>query len=189
MMCAPAVDPVTMAAVVKQESGGQPWVLNNNTTRNSVTFESKAAAVAAAVAAVGRGESVDMGLVQINSKNLPVLGLSVEQVFDPCTNIAAGANILAAGYERTDSLGGALSIYNTGRSDSKMGAAYAQNVFRQAGVKVPGIPGGQLARLPAVTSFAANPAALPPVRLAITPSPFAAELSPLRTAFQPANWR
>jgi hypothetical protein len=24
MMCAPAVDPVTMAAVVKQESGGQP---------------------------------------------------------------------------------------------------------------------------------------------------------------------
>ena len=186
MMCAPAVDPVTMAAVVKQESGGQPWVLNNNTTRKSVTFESKAAAVAAAVAAVGRGESVDMGLVQINSKNLPVLGLSVEQVFDPCTNIAAGANILAAGYERTDSLGGALSIYNTGRSGSKMGAAYAQNVFRQAGVKVPGIPGGQLARLPAVTSFAAI---LPPARLAITPSPFAAGLSPLRTAFQPANWR
>jgi type IV secretion system protein VirB1 len=33
MMCAPAVDPVTMAAVVKQESGGQPWVVNNNTTR------------------------------------------------------------------------------------------------------------------------------------------------------------
>jgi len=131
MMCAPAVDPVTMAAVVKQESGGQPWVLNNNTTRKSVTFESKAAAVAAAVAAVGRSESVDMGLVQINSKNLPVLGLSVEQVFDPCTNIAAGATILAAGYERAGSLGGALSIYNTGRSDSKMGAAYAQNVFRE----------------------------------------------------------
>ena len=189
MMCAPAVDPVTMAAVVKQESGGQPWVLNNNTTRKSVTFESKAAAVAAAVAAVGRSESVDMGLVQINSKNLPMLGLSVEQVFDPCTNIAAGATILAAGYERAGSLGGALSIYNTGRSDSKMGAAYAQNVFRQAGVKVPRVPGGQLARLPAVTSFAANPAALPPVRLAITPSSFAAGLSPLRTAFQPANWR
>ena len=186
MMCAPAVDPVTMAAVVKQESGGQPWVLNNNSTRKTLTFASKAAAVAAAVAAVGRGESVDMGLVQINSKNLPVLGLSVEQVFDPCTNIAAGATILAAGYERAGSLGGALSIYNTGRSDSKMGAAYAQNVFRQAGVKVPGIPGGQLARLPAVTSFAAI---LPPVRLAITPSPFAAGLSPLRTAFQPANWR
>jgi type IV secretion system protein VirB1 len=89
-----------MAAVVKQESGGQPWVVNNNTTRKSTTFESKAAAVAAAVAAVGRGESVDMGLVQINSKNLPALGLSVEQVFDPCTNIAAGAHILTTGYQK-----------------------------------------------------------------------------------------
>ena len=189
MMCAPAVDPVTMAAVVKQESGGQPWVVNNNTTRKSVVFASKAAAVAAAVAAVGRGDSVDMGLVQINSKNLPVLGLSVEQVFVPCINIAAGANILAASYERAGSLGGALSIYNTGRSDSKTGAAYAQNVFGQAGVRVPGIPGGKLAKLPAVPSSATNPAALPPVRLAITPSPSAAGLSPLRSAFQPASWR
>ena len=189
MMCAPAVDPVTMAAVVKQESGGQPWVLNNNTTRKSVTFESKAAAVAAAVAAVGRGESVDMGLVQINSKNLPALGLSVEQVFDPCTNIAAGANILAAGYERSGSLGSALSIYNTGRSDSKIGRAYAQKVFDQAGVKVPGIPGGQLAKLSVGSSFATNPAVLPPMRLVVTPSPVAAGLSPLRMTFQPATWR
>jgi type IV secretion system protein VirB1 len=188
MMCAPAVDPVTMAAVVKQESGGQPWGINNNTTRKSATFESKAAAVAAAAAAISRGESVDMGLVQINSKNLPALGLSVEQVFDPCTNIAAGANILAAGYERTGSLGGALSIYNTGRSDSKIGVAYAQKVFQQAGVKVPGIPGGQLAKLPEMSSFAAKPA-LAQVRLAVTPSPSAAGLLPLRAVLQPANWR
>jgi len=189
MMCAPAVDPVTMAAVVKQESGGQPWVLNNNTTRQSATFESKAAAVAAAVVAVGRAESVDMGLVQINSRNLPALGLSVDQAFDPCTNLAAGASILAAGYKKTGSLGRALSIYNTGRSDSKVGLAYAQKVFQQAGVKVPAIPGGQLAKLPAGSSFATNPAALPPVRLAITPSPFAAGLSPSTAVLQPANWR
>lgn len=189
MMCAPAVDPVTMAAVVKQESGGQPWVVNNNTTRKSMAFASKAVAVAAAVAAVGRGESVDMGLAQINSKNLPALGLTVEQVFDPCTNIAAGANILAASYGRAGSLGGALSMYNTGRFDSKIGATYAQKVFGQAGVNVPRIPGGQLAKLPETSSFAANPAAMAAVRLTVTPSPFAAGLSPVRTALQPANWR
>jgi len=189
MMCAPAVDPVTMAAVVKQESGGRPWVLNNNTTRKSATFESKASAVAAAVAAVGRGESVDMGLAQINSKNLPALGLSVAQVFDPCTNVAAGASILAAGYEKTGALGGALSMYNIGRSDSKVGLSYAQKVFAQAGVKVPAIPGGQLAKLHVGSSFATHPAALPPVRLAITPSPFAAGLSPSTAVLQPANWR
>ena len=189
MMCAPAVDPVTMAAVVKQESGGQPWVVNNNTTRKSTAFASKAAAVAAAVAVVGRGESVDMGLAQINSKNLPALGLTVEQVFDPCTNLAAGANILAAGYARADSLGGALSMYNTGRSESKIGAAYTQTVFGQAGVQVPAIPGGKLAKLPETSSFAANPAAMAAVRLTVTPSPFAAGLSPVRTALQPASWR
>ena len=191
-MCAPAVDPVTMAAVVKQESGGQPWVVNNNTTRKSMAFASKAVAVAAAVAAVGRGESVDMGLAQINSKNLPALGLTVEQVFDPCTNIAAGANILAASYGRAGSLGGALSMYNTGRFDSKIGAAYTQKVFGQAGVQVPAIPGGQLAKLPELvvaSSFATNPAAMAAVRLTVTPSPFAAGLSPVRTALQPASWR
>lgn len=189
MMCAPAVDPITMAAVVKQESGGQPWVVNNNTTRKSMAFASKAVAVAAAVAAIGRGESVDMGLAQINSNNLPALGLSVNQIFDPCTNIAAGARILATGYERTGSLGGALSMYNTGRADSKIGVAYAQKVFGQAGATVPGIPGGQLAKLPEASSFATHPATLPPVRLVITPSPFAAALSPVRSALQPANWR
>jgi type IV secretion system protein VirB1 len=157
--------------------------------KKSVAFESKAAAVAAAVAAVGRGESVDMGLVQINSKNLPALGLSVDQVFDPCTNLAAGATILTAGYQRTGSLGSALSIYNTGRSDSKVGVTYAQKVFGQAGVKVPRIPGGQLATLPEMPSFATNPAALPAVRLVVTPSPFAAGLSPVKAAFQPASWR
>jgi len=198
MMCAPAVDPVTMAAVVKQESGGRPWVVNNNTSKKSVTFDSKAAAVAAAMAAIGHGDSVDMGLAQINSKNLPALGLSVDQVFDPCTNIAAGAAILAAGYQKSGSLGGALSTYNTGRADSKIGAAYAQKVLWQAGVKVedvkvPGIPGGQLAKLPDAYSFTANPSTLPPVRLAVTPLPSVAGLSPLsvtvRAALQPAHWR
>lgn len=198
MVCAPAVDPVTMAAVVMQESGGKPWVLNNNTSRKSVFFASKAAAVAAAVAAIKRGDSVDMGLTQINSKNLTALGLSVNQVFDPCTNLAAGAAILAAGYKQAGSLGGALSTYNTGRSDTKIGAAYAQKVFNQAGIKVPdikvpAIPGGQLAKLPDASQFTANRTALPPVRLVVKPSPYSADLSPLsatvRAALQPAPWR
>jgi type IV secretion system protein VirB1 len=74
LMCAPAVDPVTMAAVVKQESGGQPWVIHNNTSKKSVAFASKAAAVAAALTAIGRGESVDLGLAQINSKKFASAG-------------------------------------------------------------------------------------------------------------------
>lgn len=198
VMCAPAVNPITMAAVVKQESGGHPWVLNNNTSRQSMSFRTKAEAVSAAVAAIAQGQSVDMGLAQINSKNLPGLELTVEQVFDPCTNVAAGARILGEGYRQSRSLVGALSNYNTGRFDSKPGAAYAQKVFWQAGVtmSVPAIPGGQLPELPhqhTSLSFASPPATRLPVVLAVMPSsmpsPFAAELSPGRGAFLPAAWR
>jgi type IV secretion system protein VirB1 len=98
----------------------------------------------------------------------------VDQVFDPCTNLAAGATILAESYHRSGSLNGALSLYNTGRPDSNIGAAYARKVFGQAGVQVPAIPGGKLAELPKAPSFDANPTAMKAVRLTITPSPFAA---------------
>lgn len=202
MMCAPAVDPITMAAVIKQESGGRPWVIYNNTTKRSATFDSKGTAVAAAVAAIEHGDSVDIGLAQINSRNLPALGLSVDQVFDPCTNIAAGASILAAGFQRTGSLSGALSTYNTGRPDSKIGADYAQKVYGQAGVKtpdakVPGIPGGQLAKLPESLPFNANQITQPPIRLLVTTPPSVAGLSPVsevsnptvQSILWPARWR
>lgn len=195
MMCAPAVDPVTMAAVVKQESGGVPWVVHNNSTGKSQSHPSKSAAVAAATVAIGRGESVDMGLAQINSKNLPALGLSVEQVFEPCTNIAAGASILTASYKKVGSLSGALGIYNTGKPDSTAATAYAQKVFAQAGVKVPAIPGGKLPVLPLFPQLADTPssttvsASLTPVRLVATPSPLAAGLAPVRMTLQPASWR
>jgi type IV secretion system protein VirB1 len=202
LMCAPAVAPITMAAVIKQESGGKPWVIYNNTTKKSATFDSKVIAVAAATAAIDHGDSVDMGLAQINSRNLPSLGLSVDQVFDPCTNIAAGAAILAAGFQRTGSLNGALSTYNTGRPDSKIGADYAQKVYGQAGVKtpdvkVPAIPGGQLAKLPETLPFNTNQMTQSPIRLLVTPAPSVAGLSPARAASNstaqstlwPAQWR
>ena len=192
MTCAPAVDPVTMAAVVKQESAGHPWVINNNTTRKSSSFRTRAEAVAAARSAIQQGDSVDMGLAQINSKNLPALGLSVDQVFDPCINLAAAAQILSAAYTKSGSLVGALSSYNTGRADSSRGVAYAQKIFAQAGSAVPAIPGGRLASLPkldANPSLTDHPASKLPVRLTVTLTPFAAELSPAQGALQAARWR
>jgi type IV secretion system protein VirB1 len=192
MMCAPTVDPVTMAAVVKQESAGHPWVINNNTTKKSSTFRTRAEAVAAASSAIQQGDSVDMGLAQINSKNLPALDLSVDQVFDPCINLAAGAQILSAAYIKSGSLVGALSSYNTGRADSSRGFAYAQKVFAQAGSSVPAIPGGHVASLPkfdANPSLTDHPASKVPVRLTVTLTPFAAELSPAQGALQAARWR
>ena len=176
MMCAPAVDPVTMAAIIKQESGGKPWVINNNSTKKSSFFDSMAEAVAAARAAIDNGESIDMGLAQINNKNLKNLGIAVDQIFDPCTNIAAGAKILEYGFKETGSLQGALSMYNTGKVNSKIGSEYAKKVFSQAGVTVPAIPNGELASLPNLNSQSYKEQ-LPAVVLKVTPSPYFAGLA------------
>ena len=60
--------------------------------------------------------------MQVNSRNLRALGISILQAFDPCTNISAGATILSADYANASRLRGpgqaalqaALSAYNTG---------------------------------------------------------------------------
>ena len=65
----------------------------------------------------------DSGVMQINVKNLPMLNLSVEQVFDPCTNITAGAQILQNFYLKSAKSSGqgqaslhrAISAYKYGQ--------------------------------------------------------------------------
>src|SRR3546814_7647533 len=67
-----------------------------------------------------RGASFDAGLMQINSANFARLGLTPETVFDPCTNLRAGAHVLTDNYRRAsdagraDPLRAALSEYNSG---------------------------------------------------------------------------
>lgn len=150
LACAPLIDPVTMGSIIKQESGGVPFVINDNTGKKVYKFNNKQDAVLKAAELISVGNSIDLGLAQINSKNLARLGLSVEQVLDPCQNIAAGAKILQENYERTNSLPAALSMYNTGKSNSSIGKKYAAGVYKQAGVVVPAIPGGAMPKLPAL---------------------------------------
>ena len=122
LQCAPDVAHSTMAAIVKVESGGHPWVINDNTVKGSSKFSSKDEAVTEAKKRIALGRSIDMGLAQINSSNLKRLNLTVDQVFDPCTNLNAGSKILIEFYARAASKYGpgkealfhALSGYNTG---------------------------------------------------------------------------
>lgn len=119
--CAPSVHPTTMQRIVAVESGGNPLALNIN-GEGSVRATSLDDAVTIALDAIRRGASVDIGLAQINSRNLPRLGLDVASVLDPCTNLKAGQVILSESYERAlqrgrtsnDALIDALSEYNTG---------------------------------------------------------------------------
>ena len=148
--CASEVAPVTMAAIVQDESSGWPWAINVNNLPGggSKRFPTKQAAVAAAIRYIRMGYKVDLGIAQVDSENLGWLGLSVSQVFNPCTNLQAAQKILVAAYRQAGadgaaSLKGALEAYNSG--NTRGDGSYAKVVYRQAGVEVPAIPGGQLA--------------------------------------------
>src|SRR5689334_23045612 len=97
--CAPNVAPATIEAVIRVESGGNPLALHVNGVRvQPVMPKTAEEAVRLARDWITRGYRVDLGLMQVTDANLPALGLTLEQVFNPCTNIRAGAAILSAGY-------------------------------------------------------------------------------------------
>jgi type IV secretion system protein VirB1 len=137
--CAAGVAPRTMAAVVSVESGGWPLTIHDNTSNRSYTFPDRRQAESTAQALLGAGHNLDLGLAQINSSNLTGLGLNYAQVFDPCTNLRAGATILKRAYlSAARRFGGgqaalrfALSAYNSGSLFAA--PQYARRVVAAAG--------------------------------------------------------
>jgi type IV secretion system protein VirB1 len=147
--CAQQVAPVTMAAVIQTESGGWPWTINvNGLPGGSMRFNNQQSAVMAAIRYIRMGYKVDLGIAQVDSDNLSWLGLNVQQAFNPCTNLQAAQKVLVDAYRQAgaagaQSLDGAFQAYNSGNTSGD--GRYAKVVYRQAGVEVPAIPGGQLA--------------------------------------------
>ncbi len=142
--CAPAVAPETLLSVVQVESRFNPLAIGvNGKPRLTVTAATLQEAAAKASALIAAGRSVDLGLAQINSKNLGWLGLSVAAAFDPCRNLAAGARVLQAGYESgadaQPALRRALSRYNTGDAQRGFANGYVAKVERAAAEVVPAI--------------------------------------------------
>ena len=138
--CAPNVAPQTVAAIVQTESQGDPWALNVNGARQPVRPKSVAAAVVIAQRYVAAGYSVDLGLGQINSRNMRRLGLTWETVFNPCTNIAALGRVLTENYRVVAdgrhpqvALRLALSMYNTGNASRGFRNGYVAKVVGNAG--------------------------------------------------------
>jgi type IV secretion system protein VirB1 len=92
---------------------------------------------------IAQGYSVDLGLMQVNSHNLPALGYTVEEVLnDPCANIRAGAAVLTADYaaavrvhgEGQAALQAALSSYNTGDFNRGFANGYVARYYAPGGI-------------------------------------------------------
>ena len=159
-VCAPTVAPSTLLAVAQAESGFDPYVIGINGPKPShLTFNSRSAAADAARRLVSRGQNIDLGLAQINVRNLPRLGLSIDAAFDPCRNLAASAQVLQADFARAApgageeqaGLRAALSYYNTGSPDRGVANGYVAKVIAAASQIVPALAASAPSAKPATT--------------------------------------
>lgn len=157
LACAPNVAPETTQQIIQVESRGDPLAINVNKGRLERKPRDAADAAALARKYITEGYSVDLGLMQVNSRNLSRLGYSVEDMFEPCKNIAAGGRVLAAFYSDAKgqfgneqlALRAALSAYNTGNFSN----GFTNGYLARYGI------GGQpvaLARLPALNPLTAT---------------------------------
>jgi len=171
LACGASVDPSTLQAIMRVESGGQPFAINvNGAPAEPPPAATAAEAAAEAQAWIARGYSVDLGLMQVNNRNLPTLGFTVAQMFDPCTNIEAGASILTADYlaassgrpNPQDALRAALSAYNTGSFERGFYNGYVAKYYG---------PGAEVGDVPIITAAAFHPHRAAP---APPPNPFTA---------------
>lgn len=120
----PYVHRSVMTAIVKVESGGNPWAININ--KKGVRLLAQAANEEQAKAwirwFVANGYNIDIGLAQINIKNIQKSGKDPVTFLEPCTNLTMAGQILKANYQQAtrtssnsdDAVKKAISAYNTG---------------------------------------------------------------------------
>jgi len=150
--CAPQVDPVTLAAVVRTESSFNPFaigVVRGRLARQPRTLDE---AVATVDALERGGWNYSVGLSQVNRIHFGRYGLLGATAFDPCRNLMAGADILSRCYGLASvgtkhpqvALRDGLSCYYSGNFQTGYRAGYVQRVVMNAtrgntGTAVPAI--------------------------------------------------
>lgn len=176
LACAPQVAPSTVQSIIDVESSGNWLAIGvNRGGRLQRQPRDLAEAVAWARWLQNSGQNFDAGLMQINVTNWRQLGLTAENVFDPCTNVRAGATVLTENYVRATrthgpgqrALQAALSQYNTGSTTRGFANGYVGKVTRaaskRAGVAVPVLAPSPLPPSPA-PSAPALPSGVAPAR-------------------------
>ena len=152
--CAPHAALNTMLAVATTESDFHPYAISVNRPQQIATSiglnnqaielarqpNSKLEAILWMRWLLRHHISVSVGLLQVSTENAARFHLNPEQLFDPCTNIAVGANLLAEAYAAQvraapydpDALLHALSVYNSGTANFGFYNGYVDRILKNA---------------------------------------------------------
>ena len=101
-----------LGGIMSVESGGNPYSLHDNTTGKSYSLSNQSDYMSTGQRLLAAGDSVDMGLMQINSKAHPDVNL--EQTSDPSFSINWAADYLRSLRGQTGSWDQAIEAYNVG---------------------------------------------------------------------------
>ena len=134
--CAPMVHPRTMAAIVRVESGFNPYAIGVVAGRLVRQPTDRAEAVATAKSLEQQGYNFSVGVGQVNRYTLARYGLDYESAFDACLNLGAGASILSECFARATkvlkseqgALRAALSCYYSGNFTTGFREGYVARV-------------------------------------------------------------
>lgn len=132
----PNVPDTVVERIIAVESAGEPLAININGEPVTLPFEELTleGQVVRVMAEVDAGNSVDIGLMQINTRNIETDADSIARMFDPCMNISKGSEIFMRAYEPARAFYGetelafqsALSAYNTGTFHRGFNNGYVQ---------------------------------------------------------------
>lgn len=186
--CAPTIAVDTLTALVKTESSFNPYAIGvvGGKGKHPKNLQQAVFYISELVA---KKRNFSVGLGQINQANFKSLGVTAEQLFDPCTNLKAAERILSKCYVRmskkrqgeAQALADALSCYYSGNDVTGYKHGYVKRVTQNSqqsttAIKVPSISllSPQIstsAKSAQPTDAVASAPTSAPLNLLVTPTP------------------
>ena len=139
-LCSSNVHPQTIMEIAKTESNLNQFAVNVNGIDKSFKITKLGDALEVIELAKSKDKTFDVGLMQINSRNLDRFGIKPIDAFEPCLNIRIGGIIISEFYKtalrQTNdpqvALQQALSAYNTGSLINGFSNGYVEKYYTPA---------------------------------------------------------
>lgn len=140
--CSPNVAPDTMLAIIKTESNYNPLAININNKGQRLLYQARSQeqAIQWVNYLENHNYNFDVGIAQVNIKNIHRYGYNARDLLDPCLNLKIAANILQKNYNAAkqkssttqEALYKAISAYNTGNFHAGFNNGYVKKVVYNA---------------------------------------------------------